>query len=57
MEILYKSNLDKSSPYPQNYYQKPEEGLCVWCKKEVETDSHIIINCQKNQEAMEKNGF
>lgn len=57
MEILYKSNLDKSSPYPQNYYKKPEEGLCVWCKKEVETDSHIIINCQKNQEAMEKNGF
>lgn len=34
-----------------------EETKCVWCKKKVETDTHLLIHCHKTKKIWKQEGF
>ena len=36
------------------YWLKDEDKLCRLCKKERETVEHVVVNCEKSKEIMEK---
>lgn len=47
----------KAALWHRKIIKSQEESICEWCKREVESDTHLLIHCKQTKRIWKVAGF